>query len=352
MLTIGIDWDDVLCDLNARAIELANKEHEFNPPLALEEIDTWENTGRASVIKKYYKEQRLYDAQYVTGEAKKFMSMLCKQADVYICTAVAPDFMGTRVKQIKNAFPDFPEENIIMGFRKSLVKFDVSLDDGAHNILESKSKYPVLFRKPWNHKITGVLAVNTYDDFLQLLEQIKRSMIEGNVSLESPAVIALVGPSGSHKTQLLYNLIDNEKFKKPVSYSTNVLCSSSHKFLPEDAFDKKEMLETTMYAGYAYGTKKKDVEEILNSGSYAVLPLDICGAITMKRYYRTIIVYCKCNKETIIENILSKNITNEEKKLRLLTLEKEMFNERLADLVMNTEEENYSEILMNRLKSI
>lgn len=204
MLTIGIDWDDVLCDLNARAVELANKEYEFNPPLVLEEIDTWENTGRASVIKKYYKEQRLYDAQYVTDEAKKFMSMLCKQADVYICTAVAPDFMGTRVKQIKNAFPDFPEENIIMGFRKSLVKFDVSLDDGAHNILESKSKYPVLFRKPWNHKITGVLAVNTYDDFLQLLEQIKRSMIEGNVSLESPAVIALVGPSGSHKTQLLY----------------------------------------------------------------------------------------------------------------------------------------------------
>jgi len=109
MLTIGIDWDDVLCDLNARAVELANKEYEFNPPLVLEEIDTWENTGRASVIKKYYKEQRLYDAQYVTNEAKKFMSMLCKQADVYICTAVAPDFMGTRVKQIKNAFPDFPE---------------------------------------------------------------------------------------------------------------------------------------------------------------------------------------------------------------------------------------------------
>lgn len=72
----------------------------------------------------------------------------------------------------------------------------------------------------------------------------------------------------------------------------------------------------------------------------------------MKRYYRTIIVYCKCNKETIIENVLSKNITNEEKKLRLLTLEKEMFNERLPDLVMNTENESSCEILMNRLKLI
>ncbi len=76
------------------------------------------------------------------------MNKLRKQADVYICTAILPDFIGTRVKQIKKAFPDFPDENIIMSFRKSLIKFDVSLDDGVHNILESKSKSPVLFRKP------------------------------------------------------------------------------------------------------------------------------------------------------------------------------------------------------------
>ena len=38
------------------------------------------------------------------------------------------------------AFPDFPEQNIIMGFQKSLVHFDVTLDDGPHNIFKELCK--------------------------------------------------------------------------------------------------------------------------------------------------------------------------------------------------------------------
>ena len=49
MLTFGIDWDDVISPLNDCAIELANEEYHFEPPLTLEDIDSWENTGRASV---------------------------------------------------------------------------------------------------------------------------------------------------------------------------------------------------------------------------------------------------------------------------------------------------------------
>lgn len=66
-------------------------------------------------------------------------------------------------------------------------------------------------------------------------------MIEGNICLEPPAVIALIGPSGSCKTQLLYNLIENKGFVKPISYTTNALCSSSHVFLSEKDFNKEEM---------------------------------------------------------------------------------------------------------------
>ena len=42
MLTFGIDFDDVLCDLNIHAVELANREHPMDPPLRLEELDSWE----------------------------------------------------------------------------------------------------------------------------------------------------------------------------------------------------------------------------------------------------------------------------------------------------------------------
>lgn len=349
MLTIGIDWDDVLSDLNARAIELANRDYGFEPPLVLEDIKTWENTGRASVIKEYYKKQELYDVQYVTDETKEFVKKLHTKGEVYICTAVSPEFMGVRAMQIKKAFPDFQEENIIMGFQKSLVRFDVTLDDGAHNILNSQSRFPVLFRKPWNHEITGVLSVNSHDDFLQLLEQIKKSLVEDNCVPEKPAVIALVGPSGCGKTELMYELLKNDEFVKPKSYSSNLGCSSSHLYMPECYFQTEEFLETTMYAGFAYGTRKNEIDAMMQKNSYLVLPLDICGAITMKRLYPTLIVYCKCSKDKLIERILDKKISNYEKKLRLLTLDKEIYNESLCDCVIDTDQPDAVEKLLKKL---
>ena len=56
MLTFGIDWDDVISPLNDCAIELANQEYQFDPPLTLEDINSWENTGRIG-NQKYYNDR-------------------------------------------------------------------------------------------------------------------------------------------------------------------------------------------------------------------------------------------------------------------------------------------------------
>ena len=96
MLTFGIDWDDVISPLNDCAIELANEEYHFEPPLTLEDIDSWENTGRASVIKKYYSDPRLYEMQQVSDQAKAFIRTLQTKGIVYIVTAVQPQFMSKR----------------------------------------------------------------------------------------------------------------------------------------------------------------------------------------------------------------------------------------------------------------
>ena len=199
MLTFGIDWDDVISPLNDCAIELANEEYHFEPPLTLEDIDSWENTGRASVIKKYYSDPRLYEMQQVSDQAKAFIRTLQTKGIVYIVTAVQPQFMSKRVEQIKTAFPDFPDENIIMGFQKSVVQVDITLDDGPHNILKSSARFPVLMRRPWNRELTGLLAVHNYEEFFQLLDQIKSAMIEDRVEPAPPCIVALVGPSGSGK---------------------------------------------------------------------------------------------------------------------------------------------------------
>lgn len=335
-ITIGVDWDDVLCDLNTRAIELANRDMGLD--LKLSDITSWENTGKASVIKKYYKDMELYERQYVTEEGKEFMAKLQQEGEVFIITAVQPEFMGVRVNQIKKAFPDFPNENIIIGSQKYLVHFDITLDDANHNIFKSNSAFPVLFRKPWNHSATGVLSVNGYDDFLQLVHQIKLSMVESVHNLNHPAIIALVGPSGSGKHQMMEQLLSYPEFAHPISYTTNPNNLKRHRYMTPEEFDKAEFLETTVYGGFGYGTLKKDIVDLLDKGVSVVMPLDICGAITLKRQYPTLMVYCKQSKDKLIENILMKDCVIKEKKLRLLALDQERKHESLCDLTVRAEE--------------
>ena len=78
-----------------------------------------------------------------------------------------------------------------------------------------------------------------------------------------------------------------------------------------------------MYGGYGYGTKETDIMELINCGLSVVLPLDICGAIAMKRKLPTLMVYCKQDKGTSIEKILERHCSIKEKKLRLLVMDQD-----------------------------
>ena len=225
-----------------------------------------------------------------------------------------------------------------MGSQKHLVHFDITLDDANHNIFKSNSAFPVLFRKPWNQDATGVLSVNGYDDFLQLVHQIKLSMVESVHSLSHPAIIALVGPSGSGKHQMMEQLLSYSNFAHPISYTTNPGNLKRHRYMMPEEFDKAEFLESTRYGGYGYGTLKKDVTDLLEQGISVVMPLDICGAVTLKRLYPTLMVYCKHSKDQLIENILMKDCDVKEKKLRLLALEQERKHESLCDITVRKDE--------------
>ena len=52
--SIGIDWDDVTAPFNSIAIRMANEKYHPAEPYRLEEITSWANEGRTSVIKEFY----------------------------------------------------------------------------------------------------------------------------------------------------------------------------------------------------------------------------------------------------------------------------------------------------------
>ena len=200
--SIGIDWDDVTAPFNSIAIRMANEKYHPKEPYRMEEITSWANEGRTSVIKEFYNDPELYRRQIPTEETKRGIRRLMQIADVFFITAVSPHFMGVRAEQIMTQFPELPPENIILGSAKDRVHFDIVLDDAIHNILESKAEYPVLMRKPWNAKMTGLLSVNTMAEFVSLVKQIMKASTSKTEKITAPAVLALVGPSGSGKREL------------------------------------------------------------------------------------------------------------------------------------------------------
>lgn len=340
---IGLDWDDVTAPFNSEAIAMANEKYEFNPPLTIEEITSWENTGRTSVIKEFYQMEDLYKRQVVSENTKRCIRELMEIADVYFITAVYPQFMGIRAAQILEAFPELPPENIILGNAKNLVQFDIILDDAIHNVLESPATYPVLMRKPWNWKMTGLLSVNNMNEFVLMVEQIINAAMHRTHEIKVPSVLALVGPSGSGKSRIAKTLRQDERFESPLTYCTKQ--SNKHNYLSEEEFVKQNFFEKTRYAGVQYGTKKEDIQAVLDRGHFAVMPLDMCGAIAMKRHFPTAIIYINKDKEALIKDIIEEDYTTEEKTLRLLSIDAEKRNREICDYVVDNTKGDGAEVL-------
>lgn len=341
---IGLDWDDVTAPFNSIAIEMANEKYKFYPPLTLDEITSWENTGRTSVIKEFYFTEELYQRQTVSDTTKECIRELMDIADVYFITAVYPQFMGIRAMQILEAFPELPPENIILGNAKNLVQFDIILDDAIHNILESPAAYPVLMRKPWNRKMTGLLSVNNMNEFVLLVTQIINAAMHRTHTIHTPSVLALVGPSGSGKSRLAKQLRQDARFESPLTYCTKK--SRKHIYLTEKEFDEQDFFEKTRYAGIQYGTKQEDIKAVLERGHFAVMPLDMCGAIAMKRLFPTAIIYVHKEKEALIKDIIEEDYTTEEKTLRLLSIDAEKRNRQICDYVADNTQGNAVETIM------
>ena len=351
--SIGIDWDDVTAPFNSIAIRMANEKYHPEEPYRLEEITSWANEGRTSVIKEFYNDPELYSRQIPTEETKRGIRRLMQIADVFFITAVSPHFMGVRAEQIMTQFPELPPENIILGSAKDRVHFDIVLDDAIHNILESKAEYPVLMRKPWNAKMTGLLSVNTMAEFVSLVKQIMKASTSRTEKITAPAVLALVGPSGSGKREITEVLctgrggsiagnnttgsIEMESlFVRPVNYCTEQ-GRYGHQYVSEEAFDRMDFFEKTAYAGVRYGTRKEDIQALLDQGKFAVIPVDMCGAIAMKRSFPTHIIYVARDKEKLIADIIDSDYDTEEKTLRILSIDAEKRNRKICDYVIHND---------------
>ena len=346
-LSTALDIDDLLMECTSYAIRLANEKYHFDPPMTLYEKDSWGPRGtRVDAIYDYFRDAEFYRTQPVYPGAKEFVRKLSQITEVYISTAIPPEFMGIRAQRIREEFPEIPADHIYMGAKKDKIHVDILFDDAMHNILSSSARYPILMRRPWNQEATGMLAVNTYDEFLKVVEVIadSYSVRPEQYDLSEPSVVVLVGPSGSGKSKIATRILEQtDRFRKLVSYTTEdptaVEQNDWYNYVDMDTFramcDSGELFQSTMYAGHGYGSRKSDVEAILAQGKHVLTTMDICGAMSLKTNFKNVItVYIQREKRGLLSAILRKNSSVEDKVNRILAIDTEKQNAAICDYVV------------------
>lgn len=352
-LSTALDIDDLLMECVAYAIRLANEKYQFDPPLSIYEMEHWGRHGtRIDCIFEFFNDPEFYRTQPVIKGAKEFVRKLSTMTEVFVSTAIPPEFMGIRAKRILEEFPEIPADHIYMGSRKDKIQVDILFDDAMHNILSSSARYPILMRRPWNQEATGMLAVNTYDEFLKLVEVIADSYTIGQEhSADEPTIAVLVGPSGSGKSKIAAKVLGmTDRYEKLVSYTTNdptaVEENKWYNYVSLETFrqmcDSGEMFQSTMYAGHGYGSRKTDVERILAEGRNVLTTMDICGAMSLKTNFKNVVtIYIKRDRKALMASILKKNSSVEDKVNRLIAIDAEKQNADICDYVVQFE--NYDD---------
>lgn len=146
-LTIALDWDNVL----APCTELAcQKMTQRGTPVSVEDVTLYSFANfpkeLADGLMAIFKEPDFFDSQVLyPGAAEMVEELLAAGHEVVIASAMPPEQMGIRGKQICSLLPGVKESNVMLGSRKDLLHVDFLLDDADYNITSSPAKYPVLF---------------------------------------------------------------------------------------------------------------------------------------------------------------------------------------------------------------
>ena len=165
-----------------------------------------------------------------------------------------------------------------------------------------------------------------------------------NMTVNRGQVVSVIGPSGSGKSKIARKVLERtDRFEKLVSYTTKdptaVEKNEWYNYVLIEEFrelcESGEMFQSTMYAGHGYGSRKSDVQKILDEGKHVLTTMDICGAMSLKTNFKNVTtIYIQREKKALLSNILKKNSSIEDKANRILAIDFENKNASICDYIV------------------
>lgn len=178
-LRILMDADDVLEDLTRVWVEYLNEK--YGTHTRYEDLHEWDMTSAfpGLTTEQVYGVEgdiALFDRVHALPGAPEYLEKLREAGhELYVVTSTPFFAAANKVALLRRLYPFLTEKQIIICSRKQLIRGDVLLDDGVHN-LEGGEYEKILFTGPYNvnydAEAHGMTRVHNWNEAYAAIQRI------------------------------------------------------------------------------------------------------------------------------------------------------------------------------------
>lgn len=181
-MRLGIDLDGVVANFNKGWIDFYNRQ--FGTSLDVSQVDAWDvipqlthfqHMGEFWEWAENLNGSSLFRHLDTFPDAVPALEKLAADGHEIIIVTTKPEFAIDDTHawiEEKN----IPTSEVHIVSRKDRVEADVFLDDAPHQLYQLRRHRPdavvVRFARPWNHEIPGVETVESWAEFLELVDHL------------------------------------------------------------------------------------------------------------------------------------------------------------------------------------
>ena len=180
VFTICVDMDDTIENLLDTWVAWLNDK--YNLDVTVDDCKSWQ----LSHVYPSLTDEQIFEPLSIESfwsqvkpksDAQYYINKLIEDGqEIYICTASHYDTVAYKMRAIiEKHFPAIDWKHIIVAHNKSMIKCDVIVDDGPHNLLLSdghKILYDAVHNKSFNAEAHKIKRCNNWEQIFQYMEHL------------------------------------------------------------------------------------------------------------------------------------------------------------------------------------
>lgn len=182
-LTILIDFDQTINNLNEAWVEYLNERHGTN--VKPDDVTDWDITKSFPTLIRDEVFKPLYEEAFWkrVKPLPKAYDNLCKLRNdghkIYVVTTSNPVTVPIKLNNVLfNYFPFFTYNDVIITSRKQLIIGDVLVDDAPHNLEGDTTYAKILISAPHNksfdEKSINAIRVDNWDEIYEIINNLSK----------------------------------------------------------------------------------------------------------------------------------------------------------------------------------